>query len=550
MKFAFRLFWDRVRAWVPFVVGSTVLFAGIGSSGLTPTGDAPHLLAISDRLATMLTHGEFLDAFEAWTSLVTPHPPAGFLIPVLACLFGLGGSVPVVTSLAGLAIAWHGMILLSRTGSRSSWGPWLGALMLFSMPATWTFVTHMSWDVLAAGCVAACIGHLHASDGLRNKGHALAFGAFMGLGFVTKYTFPAFLLFPVVFAGLAIVRFRSWSGLSVALGAFLVVAGPWLLTHGGAMVAYVVSSSGAGPTISASPASSWGARFTPDNLLYYPTVLRDMLGWPGLTLLGVAFAFAWGRPAGRWAAWGVLGGGVILTFAGENQARYLCPAVPLLGAILHVGIRPGFGSSLARFGLVSGVCALLPAVWGGWIGSRGEIQVPPTRDQTHASESLLSWGEWPWAATAFRPISNPLKEWKVDAAIAAVSDETGPGPHQVGMLLPEDARMPPGSTYAWRAGQRGVDWTVATIVPNGRGGKPMVFVGPLKPVSERISRRFKVAYAVHPRGAPPTLMLDLDARLRWQQDLPFGMQGSLFRIPEAAWNTPSGLLLQKDPLDG
>ena len=453
-------------------------------------------------------------------------------------------------SIIGLALAWHGMILMSRTMARASWGPWLGALLLFSMPATWAFVAHMSWDVLAAGCVAACIGHLHASDGLRNPGHSLAFGLFMGLGFVTKYTFAAFLLVPTVFAGVAILRFRSWSGLSVAFGAFLVVAGPWLFVHGDSMLAYVLSSSGATPTISASPASGWSTRFSPDNLLYYPTVLRDMVGWPGVLLIAVAVGFAWNRPAGRWAAWGVLGGTLVLTFAGENQSRYLYPALPLLGVILDVGIRPGFGSSLARFGLVCGLCATLPALWGGWMGNSGSTQVPPTRDQTHASESLITWGEWPWAATSFRPVSNPIEAWKVDSALVAVANETGRGTHQVGMLLPEDARMPPGSSYAWRAGQRGLDWDVATIVPTGPGGRPMVFVGPLKPIGDRISRRFQVAYAVHPKGSPPAIMLALDSQLRWQQDLPFGMQGSVFRVPDRAWNTPTGLLLQKDPLDG
>ena len=275
-----------------------------------------------------------------------------------------------------------------------------------------------------------------------------------------------------------------------------------------------------------------------------------MVGWPGIALLLVAVGFAWRRPAGRWALWGVLGGGLLLTFAGENQARYIYPAIPLLGVVLDVGIRPGFGSSLARFGLVSGLCAMLPAVWGGWVGIIGDTEAPPTRDQTHAAESLLGWGEWPWAAIAFRPVSNPLEAWKVDAALAAIADETGRGTHQVGMLLPRDARMPPGSSYAWRAGQRGLDWDVATIVPSGPTGDPMVFVGPLKPLGDRISRRFQVAYAVHPKGAPPSIIMNLDGQIRWQQELPFGMQGSVFRIPNNVWNTPTGLLLQKDPLDG
>ena len=67
------------------------------------------------------------------------------------------------------------------------------------------------------------------------------------------------------------------------------------------------------------------------------------------------------NPSGRWAAWGVLGGGFILTFAGENQSRYILPALPLLAAIVDIGVRPGLGQSLSRFGLVAGLCAALPA---------------------------------------------------------------------------------------------------------------------------------------------------------------------------------------------
>ena len=550
MKRIVRMIWERVRVWIPFFAGCAVVSSAVDRMSVVPTGDAPHLLAIVDQLMGLLTRGEFLDWFEAWSSLVTPHPPAGYGVPLLASLMGMEGSVPAFTAFVGLGFAWHGMLLLGRGGGRRSWGPWIGALLLFSMPATWTFVAHMTWDVLAAGCVAACLGHLHASDGLRNKGHALGFGAFMGLSFVTKYSAPAFLVLPTVFAGLAIVRFRAWTGLLVSLFGFGLVAGPWLVTHGDAMIAYVLSSSGVTQTISASPASSWAVRFEPNNLLYYPTVLRDMIGWPGLGLVVVALVLAWRRPAGRWSAWGVFSGGVLLTFAGENQSRYLFPAIPLLGVILDVGMRPGLGSPMSRFGMLCGVAGLAPALWGAWMGTTKETTVPPTRDQTHAAESLLEWGTWPWPATAFRPVSNPTVAWKVDDALAALVDEAGVDAHQVGMLLPNDARMPPGSTYAWRAGQRGLSWAVATIVPTGPSGRPMVFVGPLKPVGSRISRRFEVAYAVHPRGSVPDVLTEMGAIVRWQQDLPFSMQGSVVRVPEQAWNTPVGQMLQKDPIDG
>jgi len=463
---------------------------------------------------------------------------------------GASGSIPLLVGLSGLAMSWHGMILLTRRVDEGSWGPWLGWLLMLSTAATWLAIEQMYWDMLAAGCVAASVGHLHASDGLRNSGHAICFGLFMGLGFVTKYTFPAFLLLPVMFAGVAILRFRSFGGLLISICGFLLVAGPWLFTYGDSVWAYVAQSSTPSMSISDSPASSWTYRFTAENLLYYPTVLRDMLGWPGLVLVGIAFTRGWGTYGGRWAAWGALSGLLVLTFAGENQSRYLLPALPLMGALVDVGIRPGLGRAVSRFGMVVGLSVTLPALWGAWSFVKASDAAPASRDQTHAVESFLGWGAWPWPAEPFRPVSNPMKEWDVDEAIVAISEVTGTGAHQIGLLLPRDVRLPPASTYAWRAGNRGLEWDVATIVSQGPGGRPMIFVGPLKPMGHRISRRFKVAYAVHGKGQFPSILRELAAKRVWSHDLHSGMQGSVFTVPDAGWGTPTGLEIQKDPIDG
>ena len=536
--------------WIPFAIGAAVIAAGTARLGVVPTGDAPHMLSIADRLAGMIGRGDAVEFIQYWSSLVTPHPPAGFAVAVGWMWVGLERFAGPLTALTGLALAWHGVLLLTRVRGASARSPWMAALLLFSLPATWTYVAHMSWDVLAAGCVVACLGHLHASDGLRDRRHAVAFGAFMGLGFVTKYTFPAFLVVPAMAAGLVVARRRTWRGLAASLLAFGAVSGPWLFTHGDAMWAYVVSSSGASKTISDSPAMTWGARASLPNLLYYPTVLRDMLGWPGMAVLGVALWRAWHRPAVRWSLGSVLGAWVVLTFAGENQSRYFFPAVPLLAVAFERGLRAADGVTVRRWAAACALVVTVPALAGGWLSHDADEAVPPSRDQSHASTPLLGFGSWPQASVAFQPMSNPVDAWRVEAAVSAMASETGEGTHQVGLLLPRDARMPPGSTFAWRAGIRGLDWSVATVVAQGPGGKPMVFVGPLKPTGDAVSRRFSVAYAVHPRGDLPDLLLSLGAQSQWQQELPHGMQGTVFRVPVSGWTSSTGRMLQKDPLDG
>ena len=225
MKLAASIFWERFRQWLPFIMGAALMWFVLSNESRIPTGDAPHLLAISDRLALMFRRGEILDFFESWSSLVTPHPPAGYFVPTMLNLLGVNAGVAPLTGLVGLALCWYGMILLSRGDHRSKWGPWIGGILLVSSAMTWTFVEHMAWDILAAGCVAACVGHLHASDGFRDKGHSLVFGLFMGLGFVTKYTFPAFLLLPVLFAARAMIRFKTFGGMFVSLIGFVIIAG-------------------------------------------------------------------------------------------------------------------------------------------------------------------------------------------------------------------------------------------------------------------------------------------------------------------------------------
>jgi len=78
----------------------------------------------------------------------------------------------------------------------------------------------------------------------------------------------------------------------------------------------------------------------------------------------------------------------------------------------------------------------------------------------------------------------------------------------------------------------------------------MIFVGPLKPMGHRISRRFKVAYAVHDKGRTPAIFKALGAEREWSHDLHSGMVGVVYTVPPLGWESPTGLQLQKDPIDG
>ena len=105
---------SRVLRWTPFFLGAVLIAGFTLPAGRVPGGDAPHILSIAHRLAAELQAGAWTDFYIHLGSLVTPHPPAGYLVPTGLALLGLGPAIPVVTSLIGLALCWHGLILLRR----------------------------------------------------------------------------------------------------------------------------------------------------------------------------------------------------------------------------------------------------------------------------------------------------------------------------------------------------------------------------------------------------------------------------------------------------
>ena len=78
----------------------------------------------------------------------------------------------------------------------------------------------------------------------------------------------------------------------------------------------------------------------------------------------------------------------------------------------------------------------------------------------------------------------------------------------------------------------------------------MIFVGPLKPLGHKISRKFSIAYVVYPRGQVPAIMQGLSAMSTWKHTLPHGFEGAVFAVPPEGWTTPLGEALKKDPIDG
>ncbi len=518
---------------------------GIVPAGRLPTGDAPHLLGMAHRFANALVSGD-LSGFAALISgQVTPHPPVGYLLPSLGYALGLSSLVPLATSLVALGLVWHGMGLLVREPGQKARPPWVGGMLLLCSGMTWFVVEQVAWDLLGAGLVVALVGHAWASQGLSKPRHAVAVGVIAGLGCMTKYTFPVFVLLPSLVVGLHALRTRQWRGLALTLVAFAVLAGPWLTENMGAILAYVASSSDPSRTISDSPAAAWSDRMQLETLLYYPAVLRDAWGWPGLFLVLLSLPAVW-HPGCRLALLGGVGGIVALTFAGEQQARYVYPALPLLAAMVDVAMNARWAERTAHRWRWLGTLVVLPALWGAFAMSWVHRTAPPTRNL--APGPLVNWGSWPWPAESLRPTSLGIEAYAVDQVVQQLAQGLPAGEHTVGIELPRNPGAPSASAYMWRAEQQGHSWTWAMVTRVGPAGRPTLFLTPSTSTVDTRSRRFSVAYVVRSPGAVPGPVERMAATAEFIHQLPGDRVGRIVTVPADAWQTPTGRRLLRDPM--
>ncbi len=534
------------------VVAATaaLLLGCILPQGRWPTGDAAHLLGIAARLARELATLELGELVFHWSSLLAPHPPGGYLFAMLPSLAGAGRHAGPVAGVLALALTWHGLRLLV---GRDRFPPLAAWALLLSTPLLWLAVEHTWWDLLAAGCAAATLGHLRASEGLTHRGHSVAFGAFMGLGFLTKYTFPMFVVLPTLWAGLGLAaRRRGLRGLVSSLAAFAVLAGPWYASRFTKVRRYLVDSTdpNSATVDAASTPLTQAELLQPENLAYYPAVLVEGLGWPGLILLGLGVLLGLRHPGGRLALLGALGGLAILSLTGQRQARYLIPALPLLALALDAGLRFRHNAPKALAALaVLGIC--LPATWctarmWTWIE-----RPPSNRPHDPGLDSLAVWGAWPWPAEGFRPVSSDPDAWLIDQALAQMGELVGDTPQTIGLYLDERSGGPETGFYIWWAEALGHPWDVATVMTKGRGGEPLAFVGPFAG-DDWPPKEFAGLYSVRrPQDSDlRRLVALLDASEVSSLPLPNGYEGTLWRVPDTTWQRANRPLVPPPPPPG
>ncbi|MDP2305114.1 MAG: hypothetical protein Q8P18_03725 [Pseudomonadota bacterium] len=436
------------------------LVAILAAAGRVPTGDGPHLAALTMAVADQARGGDPWGAIGTFVTRVAPQPPVGYLPGVLATLLvGNRWLAMLLPGAVALGVCWDALRRLGNGGT--PWGP---ALVLAASPMVWLYTEQYGWDLLTAAAMLQALSWLHLSDGLRDRSAAIRFGLWMGAGFLTKYTFGMYLWLPCLWEAIRIARgpdrARRLRVLGVAILAFGFVFVPWIVVNGSELSWYLQRSVGAGALAAVDTTRVGAARFSLGSLALYPLALKDALGWPGLAALlavGIAgsvpalarpAADAGGRTGAGLALLAALGGVGVLSCLEQSQDRYALPALAALAALaLPIG-RLRWGQEVFGGVFVIQLIATLATFWPG-----APAGAEPRFDHGLATAAAMSWPR----TRSYLPTHLDLDAWHVDAVLEGPASATLPGSDaRVALVLPNDPRLPEPGIYLMRARQRGL----------------------------------------------------------------------------------------------
>ncbi len=471
----------RLGAWALGVLGAAGVAGQIARAGRIGGADAPHLLGVELRLGQLIREGDVGLALSAWWALLAPQPPFGAALGTATTV--LVGSWPLSAALCmGLTLLaiFDALQRLSLRLTDRRLGGLLAWLAVVGSPFTWSSVEQYSRDLSVAAAVLQAVSHVAGSDALTRRRSALAFGAWMGLAFGTKYTAPIFLVGPCLVVGVGLLwqtkRSRGsaraqWLGLGAAVLAFMAVAGLWYATHFGAVRRYLFTSLDAGAmqgnAASLRDVDSLEAR------VYYVATLWEALSAPGVALLVLALVLGFWRRESRFGmavvGVGALVGMVILSRTSQQVDRYLFPGFVLACAAM-VPLGRGWLLPLVVAG------AMVPRVWTS-AQRFGPGEVGPSPSYAHGVAALRS-AHWPQPAGSFAPSDFQPSEWHLLEAVAALREVQGPT-GTVGYLPSADPNSPGFGHLMLPAASLGCRWDWSTVSLRGGGSAGEVFVGPL-----------------------------------------------------------------------
>lgn len=495
-------------------LGTLVAWAWvIAGTGRWPMGDGPHTLGVSLRLAQLLRDGALTEFSWCFSSLLAPHPPGAYAPATLAyTIFGEGRVVHLAASVLLLFLCWDG---LRRLGGGPRAG-FLGLLWLMAGGLVWQQTESYGIDMVGATFVIQSLSHLAASQQLRNRWHALLWGAWMGGAFLAKYTAPMFLVGPCLVAGIWALQGRRWRQLGLGIVGWAIVALPWYLGHGAGVLDYALTSNADTSSALIRGLNVHGPWWAPENLRWYPDVLLENYGQWGIFGIGIAILLPARKGTPRGARpivlLAVLVGWLLLTNQMQRQTRYLVPVLPLLALLPAV---------------VHGRLLLIPIAILGTLGAL-QLYSDPARIQP-------SQQTWPIPTARLGPGADTPEMWNVDGGVAALAAAAPEGTETVGYLTSDPGGPLPGLTM-FSLARWGHRWHLATVVflrvPTAEGAHQgtdlptrngaVIFIGPFY-IGDWPSRDFDVIMSI--------LKNDDTRARRWLENTGFVEVGSFKTLP-------------------
>ena len=380
-------------------------------------------------------------------------------------------------------------------------------------------------DLPLTALVALGVLSLVRSEGFTRLGWSVTAGGLAGLGLLTKWTFPLFLLPVALFTLLTrppgSARAR-WTCLGAATLVMVAVAAPWYLYHLGLPPRLVENAYAAGAA-EGDPGPTSLAGWT-----YYLGDLPRQLGVMPAALLVVGLAMARGTPAlGLLLTWA---GGplVLLTLLQNKDSRYTMPILPALALLSVAWIRRLGPRGQAAAVAALAVVGILHAAWFGWGWGPS-----PTLHGMDAPDGPLGFPSFP-----------PRREhWPIAEVLARVRDDFGAsGPSPRIAIVPDHVAF----SHFGFAYQAHFERDRARIVKAWKGPPMFIDYVVTKSGEQGPPRTTQATRALMARlAAPdPTLVPLLSPLAAWP--LPDGSQAALYRVAPTpvAGVAPAALLAQ------
>jgi len=195
----------------------------------------------------------------------------------------------------------------------------------------------------------------------------IVFGISLGLALMVKQTALLFLLTPILWTIIGIIRRRYWGNLAQLIGGLLVsvlVFGPWYRINW-----LLILTSGKRATIDSAIAEGDPALNTIDAWIYYWKILPYLISWPLLLvpLVGLLLYVVKNYPRKikqknstvfasiSWLAVFLVGGYLLCSLNVNKDARYILPLLPVLSLLLAYCLTQWSGrwAKTIRWGTVS-----------------------------------------------------------------------------------------------------------------------------------------------------------------------------------------------------